>query len=386
MSNNHTFSWRLVAQRVGQTASRVGQTIGSHQFSWRYIAGRVGQSLFVLFGAYTATFWLLQAQPGDAVMIRFENPELGLSPEQIAVIRESYGIDDPAVSQYLHALAGNLHGDFGYSVANGQSVSRKIFEALPSTLQLAGYGLALAIVLALGLIALSTLTRLSWLRDTLRALPGLFVAVPTFWLGILLIRVFSFQLGWIPSIRPGPVLGLILPVLTVAVPLSAPLAQVLARTVDQVLTQPFVAVEQAKGASWRRVVTRTVARNVLVPAFTLAGIIFGEMVGGAVVTEHVFGRAGVGTVTIQALNAQDLPVIQAVVVLSAATFVVINLLVDLLVPLIDPRLGGSVGGGSGKSAEAGSASLLSRLRRDESQEEQVKKDKSADEQTQEMFA
>ncbi|MFE0265387.1 ABC transporter permease [Nocardiopsis alba] len=304
----------------------------------RYVLRRVGQAVVVLFAAFTAAFVLLQAMPGDAVMIRFENPELGLSPEQIAALREAYGVDVPAHRQFLHTLLGFLRGDFGYSVQSGTPVSRMIAEALPGTLLLASLGFVVAVILAVGIAFLSTYPRLSWIRGALRALPSLFVSVPVFWLGILLVQVFSFRLGLVSVIAPGPVEGLILPVLTLAVPISAPLAQILVRSIDEVYTRPFVTVARSRGAGHHRVLWRDVAGNALLPALTMAGVLFGELIGGAVVTETVFGRAGLGRLTEQAVGNQDVAVLQAVVLLTATVFVLINLCVDLLYPLLDPRL------------------------------------------------
>ncbi|TNU76503.1 ABC transporter permease [Miniimonas arenae] len=303
-----------------------------------YVASRVLSSLGVLLGAFTLAFVLLQALPGDAVMIRFENPELGLTAEQIAAIRESYGADSGLLAEYWHALSGALGGDLGYSVASGAPVRVLVGEALGSTLLLAGLGFVAAVLLA-GLLAFAaSLSPFSWLATLLRSLPSLFISVPVFWLGIVLIQLFSFRLGWISVIRPGPVEALILPVLTLAVPISAPLAQVLLRAIDDVRAQPFVAVVRAKGASEPWLLVRNVLRNAALPAMTIAGVLLGELIGGAVVTETVFARFGIGRLTADALNAQDTPVLQAIVIIAAAVFVVVNLAVDLLAPVLDPRL------------------------------------------------
>ncbi|WP_343716696.1 ABC transporter permease [Inquilinus sp.] len=304
----------------------------------RYLLGRVGQAVLVLWAAFTAAFILLQALPGDAILIKFQNPELGLSPDQIAEIRQSYGADSPVWAQYLHTLGNFLTGDFGTSVQAGVPVGQSLLANLPPTVWLAGFGFVLAVLLAVGIAALSSLAAFAWLRSAIQSLPSLFVSVPTFWLGIMLIQVFSFRLKLIPVINPGPWEGLILPVLTLAVPISAPLAQVLVRSIDEVSTHPFVAVARAKGASRAGVLWRHVARNALLPTLTIAGVLFGEILAGAVITETVFGLNGLGTLTERAVRNQDTAVIQAVVVLSAAGFVLVNLAVDLLAPLLDPRL------------------------------------------------
>ncbi len=304
----------------------------------RYALRRAGQAAIVLIAAFTATFILLQLLPGDAILIKFESPELGLGPEQIADIRAAYGADVPWWQQYLHTLGGYLRGDFGYSAQYGTAVLRLIGDALPPTAALASLGFLTAAVLATAIAFLSTLSPFGWLRGALRALPGVFVSVPVFWLGILLIQVFSFGLGWVPIVGADPVVGLILPVLTLAVPISAPLAQILVRSIDDVRVQPFVTVVRAKGASESWVLWRSVARNAILPTLTIAGVLFGELIGGAVVTETVFGRPGIGRLTEQAVSNQDIPVIQGIVVLAAVTFVIVNLAIDLLYPVLDPRL------------------------------------------------
>lgn len=308
----------------------------------RYLLGRIAQAALVLWAAFTASFILLQLLPGDAVLIKFLNPELGLGPQEIADIRAAYGADQPVWQQYLHTLGQFLTGHFGYSVQAGVPVSQGLATSLPPTLRLAGLGFSTAALLAIALAAAASLAPLAWLRNALQALPSVFVSVPVFWLGIMLIQVLSFRLGWIPVINPGPWEGLVLPTLTLAVPISAPLAQILLRNIDTVLAQPFVAVARAKGASRAWVLLHHVARNALLPALTIAGVLFGELLAGAVVTEAVFGLNGLGTLTQQAVGNQDTAVLQAVVVVSAAAFVLINLAVDLLYPLLDPRLRHSV--------------------------------------------
>ncbi|MDP9898756.1 ABC transporter permease [Variovorax ginsengisoli] len=309
----------------------------------RYLLNRVGQALLVLWAAFTASFVLLQALPGDAVLIKFLNPDMGLGPKEIADIRAAYGADNPLWERYLHTLWNFLCGNFGYSMQAGVPVSQGLATNLPPTLRLAVFGFAVALLLAVALAFVSNLTRFAWLRSAIQSLPSLFVSVPVFWLGIMLIQVFSFRLGLIPVINPGRWEGLVLPTLTLAIPISAPLAQILMRNIDEVLTQPFVSVARAKGATRGWVLWKHVARNAVLPTLTIAGILFGELLAGAVVTEAVFGLNGLGSLTQQAVGNQDTAVLQAIVVISAAAFVCINLAVDLLYPILDPRLRTSPG-------------------------------------------
>jgi len=310
----------------------------------RYIFSRVGQALLVLWAAFTISFVLLQAMPGDAVLIKFQNPEYGLSAEQIADIRAAYDADGSVVLQYVHAIGNFLTGDFGYSLQAGVAVSAQLAANLPSTIRLAGLAFAAAALLAVIIAVLSNISGFGRLRSFIQSLPSLFVSIPTFWLGIMLIQIFSFRLRLVPVINPGEWEGLILPVLTIALPISAPMAQILLRNIDEVLTRPFVSVARAKGASHTFVLWRHVAKNAFLPVLTVAGVLFGELLAGAVITETVFGLNGIGSLAEQAVNFQDVAVLQAIVVISAAAFVTINLAVDLLYPVLDPRLKAKLGG------------------------------------------
>ena len=304
----------------------------------RYVLQRIGQAAIVLLIAFTAAFLLLQALPGDAIMIKFENPELGLSPAQIAEVRERFGVDTALPVQFVHTLLGFLAGDFGYSIQTGTAVRQLLAEALPNTLILGALALLVATALAAGIAFLSSVPRFGWIRDALRALPPLIVSLPTFWLGIMLIQLVSFQLGWVRVINPGPIEALVLPVITLALPLSAPLAQILIRSIDDVAAAPFIAVVRAKGASPAWILSRNIAKNAMLPTLTMAGIILGDLIGGAVLTETVFARPGIGRIAEQSVSFQDTPVLLAVVVLTTTAFVTVNLVVDLLYPVFDPRL------------------------------------------------
>lgn len=304
----------------------------------RDLPQRLAQALLVLLAAFTVAFVLLQALPGDAVLIKFLDSSMGLTADQIAELRIAYGADAPLWEQYLHTLRNFLSGEFGYSIRSGVPVADLLAENVPSTLRLAFLALLVACALAVTLALLSQLEGFGWVRSFARSMPSLFVAVPVFWLGIMMIQVFSFQLGLVSVIAPEPWEELILPIMTLAIPISAPLAQVLIRNIDAVMAEPFVAVARAKGARHHWVLWRHVMRNALPPTLTMAGVLFGELLGGAVVTEAVFGLGGLGGMTQLAVANQDVAVLQAIVVLSAAAFVTISLTVDLIMPLIDPRL------------------------------------------------
>lgn len=308
-----------------------------------YVLGRIGQALLVLWAAFTLSFVLLQALPGDAVLIKFLSPDFGLSADQISEIRAAYAVDSNIFVQYGRTLVNFLKGDFGYSLQAGVPVSAQLATNLPPTLRLAGLGFVVAVLLAVLIAFLSSMAPFAWLRNLLQSLPSLLISVPVFWLAIMLIQIFSFRLRLVSVINPGPWESLVLPVATLAVPISAPLAQILIRNIDEIRTRPFIAVARAKGASETRLLWKHVARNAILPALTIAGVLFGELVAGAVVTETVFGLNGIGGLTEKAVGNQDLSVLQAIVVISAAAFVAINLAVDLAYPILDPRLRHRVG-------------------------------------------
>lgn len=304
----------------------------------RYVASRIGQAVLVLWAAFTLSFILLQAMPGDAVLIKFLSPDYGLSPDQIKEIRAAYAVDSSVFVQYFHTLANFLQGDFGYSLHAGVPVSVQLATNLPATLTLAALAFLAAIALAVFVAVLSSLAPFSFLRNLVQAVPSLLISVPVFWLGIMLIQIFSFRLKLVSVINPGPWESLVLPVITLSVPIAAPLAQILIRNIDEIRTRPFISVVIAKGATPARVLWRHVAINAALPVLTIAGVLFGELLAGAVVTETVFGLNGLGELTEKAVSTQDIAVLQAIVVISATAFVIINLLVDLAYPLLDPRL------------------------------------------------
>ena len=302
------------------------------------IIRRIAEALVVLLIAYTLAFFLLSALPSDGVTARYADPALGLSKEEIEGIRSEMGLDKPVWVQFFTSLGGFLTGNFGYSVRSGTPVADLISDALPHTLALAASSVGGAILVALMVAYVATLPGMGAVGGFFRALPSFLVSLPGFWVAILLLQFFSFRLGWVNVIDPGPVEGLILPTLTLVVPMAAPLAQVLIRSIDEVRAQPFVQVLRARGAGEPRIFWRNVLRNAALPALTMAGLLFGELISGAVVTETVYGRTGLGSLVVTAVSNRDTPVLLGIVALAAVAYVVINLVVDLLYPVLDVRL------------------------------------------------
>ena len=306
-----------------------------------YLARRVGQAVLVLWAAFTVTFVVLYLLPSDPVAVMLgggQGEQVDVDPAQLAALRAEHGLDDPLPVQYAGALWRTLHLDLGTSISNGAPVTRLIGDALPQTALLAAAAFALALVLGVGTALASTWARWGWVRSLLLALPPLGVSLPTFWVGLLLIQLLSFRLPLLPALGNEGAASLVLPAVTLAVPVSASIAQVLARGLRTALAEPYVETARAKGASRARVHLRHALRNATIPALTIAGVIVGNLLAGAVVVETVFSRVGIGRLTVSAVNGQDIPLVQGLVLLAAAVFVATNLVVDLLYPVVDPRI------------------------------------------------
>ncbi|MEU3015089.1 ABC transporter permease [Nocardia asteroides] len=309
----------------------------------RYVGSRVLQALWVLWAAFTLSFVVLYLLPADPVSMAADGGGVGTPVDQAAIaeLQARYGLDKPLWEQYVTALGNAVIGDLGRSIITGAPVTQTIGDVLPATLGLAALALLFATLGGTALAFAATYTRRPWLRDALAALPPLGVSVPTFWTGLILLQLFSFRLHWFPAFGGTGLRGALLPALTLALPIGAVIAQVLAAGLAQTWRQPFTEVALAKGASRWWVQRRHVARLASVPAFTIAGVLVGTMLAGSVVVESVFARAGVGRLTQTSVLNQDIPVVQGVVLLSALIFVLVNLAVDLLYPLLDPRITGT---------------------------------------------
>lgn len=305
-----------------------------------YLLRRLGLAVGVLWAAYTVSFVVLYLLPGDAVQTMASGGLDGqpLSAGELAELRARYGIDQPVWVQYGRALWAALHGDLGASVQSGRDVLAQLGEAVPSTLSLAATALVLAALLGTGLALVATFTRLRWLAQALLALPALAVSMPVFWVGLMLVQVFAFGLGWLPAVGARGPAALVLPAVTLALPLGAQLAQVLAASLQRVLAEPYVTTARAKGVGRVAIHLRHALQNAALPALTVLGLLVGQLLAGTVVVETVFTRPGIGRLTVAAVAYQDIPLVQGVVVFAAVVFVATNLLVDLVYPVLDPRI------------------------------------------------
>ncbi|WP_157441247.1 ABC transporter permease [Actinoplanes awajinensis] len=299
----------------------------------RAILRRVGAGVLVLWAAATAAYLALLAAPGDTVdAIIGDGADSPLIRSQII---QEWHLDRPAVVQYFDFLWRAVQGDLGRSYLLQRPVAEVIGGQLGPTLQLAataaGFGIVLALVLAV-------VARRPWVRRLSSTTELVLVSTPPFLIGIVLLSLFSFRLGWFPVSGAQGAAALVLPAITMGLPIAGTLAQVLRDGLDRALDEPFAVTARARGLRESAVLVRHALKHALLPTVTMLGWSFGVLIGGTVIIEQVFGRPGLGQVTVQAVNASDLPVVLAVVILAATVFVVVNTLTDLAYLVIDPRL------------------------------------------------
>lgn len=303
-----------------------------------FVVRRLLQAVLVIVLTYVFTFVVISVLPGDPVANSLDNPENGFTEEEKTQIIAFYGLDKPILVQLGASLWRFVQGDFGISLRNNVSITATLTEAIPSTLALAGLAFGVAAVLAF-LIGYGVL----YLPEKfggklLRSFPPLFLSVPNFLIGLLLIEFFAFELGLFKITDPDGPTATWFAAIALGLPVSAQITQVLITSLDNVRSQGYIDVAVSRGLEPTQVFFRHLLKPSALPVFTVAALAVGELLGGSLITETVFGRNGVGTVVQKAVVSQDLPVLQATVVLAALVFVLINLLTDLVYPLLDPRL------------------------------------------------
>ncbi|WP_455873325.1 ABC transporter permease [Rhizobium yanglingense] len=303
-----------------------------------YAAKRLGQAAVVILLAYVFTFVVVSILPGDPITSVLRNPQNGFSEEEIAQIVAVQGLDKPVIVQLWTSLSGFLSGDLGMSMRSNRPVATLIAEVLPSTLILASAGLAVALVLAVAVAYGTRFVPKRFGQGLLRGFPSLFLSVPNFVIGLVLIHVFGFQIGLFRVIDPNSFWATLFAAVALGIPLSAQIAEVLIANLDKEAEQEYAAVARSRGIGQMRLFAKHLLKPASLPVVTVIALTIGELLGGSLITETVFGRTGVGSLVQRSVSTQDLPVLQAVVSLGAVVFVLVNLIADLLYPLLDPRV------------------------------------------------
>ncbi len=304
-----------------------------------YLGRRLAQLVPVLLLISLIVFLILHALPGDPAMLMLAGAEGGaVSAERIAELQEAMGLNDPLPVQYGRFLLGSLRGDLGESIRLRTPVTEVILERFAFTIQLSLGGLACALLLGITTGVLSALRPNGW-TDVLFSLMAYFgMSMPLFWLGLMLIFLFAFQLKWFPPSGSEGLDRLVLPSLTLGFVSAGAISRLTRSSLVEVLHEDYIRTAQAKGLARHRIVQRHALKNALIPVVTIVGLQFGGMLAGAVVTETVFSRPGLGRLVVQAILWKDYPLAQGIILFMAVLFLSANLLVDISYAWLDPRI------------------------------------------------
>lgn len=303
----------------------------------RRILTRLAVGIGVLWGAATLTFLAVYLIPGDTALLILGGPDARPTAETLAQVRADYLLDQPFIVQYGSYLGNLLQGDLGQSYRLRLPVTEAIGQQIGATAALAGAAVGIALPLTFAVAVLSA-QRTNWIRSIVSGIEVVFAATPTFIIGFALLIVFSFTLRWFPIGGNQGVAALVLPALTLALAIFGTLSQVLRNELEDVLEQPFVLTARSRGMRDLPVRIRHALRHAAIPVMTMSGFVVAALLGGSVVVETLFSRQGVGSLTLASVYNKDLPVIIGIVLLSAAVYVVVNLVIDLLYTLIDPKV------------------------------------------------
>jgi peptide/nickel transport system permease protein len=301
-----------------------------------YISQRLLQAVPVLIGISVLSFLMLHLIPGDPVQVFAGDKPL--TPERATELRHQYGLDRPLVVQYLDYASHALRGDLGTALRSQRPVLDSILEVLPGTAQLTLAALGMAALLGITLGIVAAIAHGSWVDTAVMALAMLGISTPVFYSSLLLILFFSFTLAWLPATGQGGLERLIMPATALGLSSSAVLARLVRSSMLEVLRQDYVTTARAKGLGPHLVVIRHALKNALIPAVTMLGLQLGALLGGAVVTETIFSRPGVGRLAVDAILNRDFPLVQGTVLFAASVYVLVNLVVDVSYAVIDPRI------------------------------------------------
>jgi peptide/nickel transport system permease protein len=301
-----------------------------------WILRRVLAVVPVLFGVTLAVFSMLFLVPGDPVKMMLA--EFVTNPDQVAQMRAQLHLDEPILQQYGRFVVNAARGDLGTSIRSRRPVTTEIGENVASTAQLAVAAMLVAVAVGVPLGLLAALSRNSWLDVASMGTALLGVSMPSFWLGLLLIFLFSLHLTWFPATGGGDLRHLVLPSITLGTIAAAIIARLTRSSMLEVLGQDYVRTARAKGLGGFGVVVRHALKNALIPIITIFGLQFGNLLAGAVIVETVFSRPGLGRLIVGGILSKDFPLVQGTVLFVATVYVLINLLVDVAYAYADPRI------------------------------------------------
>lgn len=301
----------------------------------RYIAKRLLLMIPVIIGISFIIFSIMSFMPGNPARLLLGEKATATA---IEALNEEMGLNDPFIIRYVHYMGDVLTGNFGTSYRTGMPVVEEIVRRFPTTLKLAVLSVVFAAAIGLPLGILSAVKQYSWI-DSLTTVLGLgFISMPPFWLGLMLIILFSAKLGILPSFGSDSLAHFILPAITSSASTFATLLRMTRSTMLEVIRQDYVTTAKAKGADKRRIIFHHCLPNALIPLITVVGVNFGGMLGGSVITESVFGMSGIGQLLIMSIRSKDVPAVMACTLLLAVMFGLVNLIVDVIYAYVDPRI------------------------------------------------
>jgi ABC-type dipeptide/oligopeptide/nickel transport system permease component len=301
----------------------------------RYIVRRLLLFIPTAWAALTLVFVIFRLVPGDPARLMAGD---AATEESIAQLREEMGLNDSIFAQYLRYLNDLLHGDLGRSRVYQQNVIDPIMDRLPNTLLLALAAMSIALLVGVTIGVISALRARTWVDHVSMLTSVAGVSLPGFWLGLMLVMLFSVQLGWLPVAGFNSKWGIVLPALTLAANQMAVLARMTRSTMIGVMHQDYIRTARAKGLSRRTIITAHGLRNAMIPTLTVAGVQLGYLLGGSLVIETVFAWPGLGRLLMDSIQQRDYPMIQAIVLVYAILMLGVNLLVDVLLAAVDPRV------------------------------------------------
>ena len=305
----------------------------------RYLLRRLWAMFFILLCVSIITFSLMHFVPGDPAEIIAEK-KFGenVTAETVELVRKEMGLDRPIFIQYFHWMAGVFQGNFGNSSSTGRPVWNEIMTKLPATVELALAAMLVSLVIAIPVGVISAVKQYSIMDSASMVGAMLGVSMPNFWLGLLLILVFSVNFGWLPVYGRGEITQLILPAITLGTGIAAVTARLTRSSILEILKQDYIRTARSKGLIETAVINKHALKNALIPVVTVVGLQFGALLEGAVVVEVIFAWPGLGRLLFDAIYARDFPVIQGCVFIIAVMYVIVNLLIDISYAWLDPRI------------------------------------------------
>ncbi len=302
---------------------------------WKYIGRRILALIPVIVGVTLLVYFIMSLAPGDPVKTILGEQA---TPEAIESLREEMGLNDPIIVQYVRWFGKLLQGDLGLSYKSKDSVSMEIASRIPTTLKLSFSAMTIAILFAIPLGIIAAVKQNSIIDGASMFLALLGVSIPIFWLGLLLILLFSLRLGLLPSAGAQSWKSFILPGIALGFHSMASIARITRSSMLEVIRQDYTRTARAKGLPYRDVIQKHALRNALIPTVTVVGLQMGALLSGSVLTETVFSLPGIGRYMIQSISGRDIPAVLGCIVVFTLTFSVVNLIVDLLYGFIDPRI------------------------------------------------